>query len=87
MENLPGTGNSSERQSIPWKEIFVSFAIIIIGFLAVWSFGFLFTEYVLKEIDSGLALLAFSIVLSLLYVSISVASGNFLYLPRIEKLV
>lgn len=76
-----------QRRSIPWKEIFVSFALIVIGFLAVWSFGYLFTEVVLRQIHSGWALLLFSIILSLLYLMIAVASGNFLYLPRIEKLV
>lgn len=76
-----------QRNSIPWKEIFVSFVLIVVGFIAIWSFGFLFTEFVLKRIHSGLALLAFSIVLGLLYILIAVASGNFLYLPRIEKFV
>lgn len=76
-----------QRGTIPWKEIFVSFALIVVGFLAVWSFGYLFTEFVLHQIHRGWALLLFSIILSFLYLMIAVASGNFLYLPRIEKLV
>lgn len=61
-------------------ELIVIFLLLILGWIVILSWGFLFETYVLRKLRTFGGLLGLVIVISGLYLSISLASGNFAFL-------
>ena len=74
-------GNSASQDSnnrnFSWTDVLVSFLLILVGWFAIVTFSALFTRFVLDRISFGWALLLLALLISILYILISVASGRF----------
>ena len=81
-----GVNQSSEnKQRIGFGigQLIVVFLLLILGWVVIQSFSYLFTRFVLEKLRTFGGVLGVVIVISGLYLSISIASGTFLFLPTL----
>jgi uncharacterized membrane protein YdcZ (DUF606 family) len=81
-----GTSQSSEnnqRIGFGIGQLVVIFLLLVLGWVVIQSFSYLFTRFVLRKLKTFGGVLGVVIVISGLYLSISVASGTFLFLPTL----
>jgi hypothetical protein len=79
-----GLSQSRENQNgIDITQLIVVFLLLVLGWIVISSFSYLFTRFVLRKLRTFGGVLGVVIVISGLYLSISIASGTFLFLPTL----
>lgn len=68
---------------VTFGELIVIFLLLLLGWLVITSWSFFFERLVLRRLKSLGAIFGTVIVMTGLYLSISMASGTFLFLPSL----
>lgn len=83
MGSTQSRRNENQPIGIDISQLIVIFLLLVLGWVVISSWSYLFTRFVLQKLQTFGGVIGTVIVISGLYLSISVASGNFLFLPSI----
>ncbi len=71
----------SQSKEIKLGDLIILFILLVFGWIVITSFSYLFTRFLLDKLRTFWGVLGVVIVLSCLYLALSLATNTFLFYP------